>query len=129
MTEKLGGPDVQARADRILRRRGLRKELLDALSTDERNMQMTHNPSIAQRVGPDTFLLRGRFVTGDELVADATHAFEREDLIAQLERDTGEPLDGLDVHKKALEILTARGLANNYTDEQYVAACKQAGAR
>jgi hypothetical protein len=93
-------------------------------------MTQTHNhPDIAERVGPDTFLLRGRFVNGDELVTDATRALQRDDLIAQLERDTGESLVGLDVHRKALEILAARGLADSYTDEQYLDACKRAGAQ
>ena len=89
----------------------------------------THNPDIAERVGRDAYLLRGKFVTEDELVADAERAWKRDDLLAQLDRDLGESLVGLDVHKKALEILAARGLADSYSDEQYLDACKKAGAR
>jgi hypothetical protein len=74
-------------------------------------------------------MLRGKLVTDEELVADAERAWKRDHLLAQLDRDTGEPLDGLDIHKKALEILTARGLAHSYTDKQYLSACKEAGAR
>jgi hypothetical protein len=109
------------------------QELLDALADERRTVvreeMTTPNSGIAQRVGPDTFLLRGRFVTGDELTADAERAWARDDLIAQLDRDTGVALTGLDVHRAALEILAARGLADDYTDEQYIDACTTAGAR
>lgn len=137
-TEKLGGPNRQARAQKISRDRRIRlgrEELLDALDQKPpqgRTSLMTthhHHPDIAERVGPDTFLLRGRFVTGDELVADATRAMKRDDLLAQLDRDTGEPLVGLGLHRAALEDLDARGLADSYTDEQYLDACRRAGAR
>ena len=89
----------------------------------------TNNPDIAQKVGRNAYLLRGEVVTEDELVADAERAWKRDHLLAQLDRDTGESLVGLDVHKKALKILAARGLADNYTDEQYLDACKKAGAQ
>lgn len=46
-----------------------------------------------------------------------------------LDRELGESLAGLDIHKNALEILDWRGKADNYTDAEYVDACMKAGAR
>ena len=55
--------------------------------------------------------------------------WERDHLPAQVDRDLAESPVGLDVHNKALEILAARGLADSFTDAQYLDACKEAGAR
>jgi hypothetical protein len=89
----------------------------------------THNPDIASRIGPDAYMLRGKVVTEEELVADAERGWKRDYLLAQLDRDTGEALDGLDVHTGALAILKEQGKAENYTDDEYISACKAAGAR
>jgi hypothetical protein len=88
----------------------------------------TDNPDIAERVGPDAYLLRGKLVTEDELVADAERVWKRDQVLAELDRDAGEPLEGLDVHTKALKILATRGLADTYTAREYVDACLEAGA-
>jgi hypothetical protein len=88
-----------------------------------------HHPDIAEKIGPDAYLLRGKIVTDEELVADVERTWKRDALLVQLDRDIGEPLVGLDIHEKALEILAARGLADSYSDAQYVDACVKAGAR
>jgi hypothetical protein len=91
---------------------------------------MTTNPDIAERVGPDLFRLRGKLVTGEELAEDAERIWRRDYEVAELlDRELGEPLAGLDVHKKALEILAGYGKADTYTDAEYIDACQKAGAR
>src|SRR5262249_253030 len=58
----------------------------------------------------------------------ARRVWERDRLLAQFDRDRDESPVGLDVHTGALEILAARGLSDSYTSEQYIDACKKAGA-
>jgi hypothetical protein len=90
---------------------------------------MTTHPDLAQRLGPDAFMLRGRVVTGDELVADAERMWKRDNPLADLDRDLREPLSGLDVHRAALAILKDQGKADTYSADEYVDACIKAGAR
>jgi hypothetical protein len=48
-----------------------------------------------------------------------------------LDRELGlvEPEIGRAVHMQAIKTLASRGKADTYTDDEYVAACIQAGAR
>jgi hypothetical protein len=78
-------------------------------------------------------LLTGRpfDITEDEFVAmaEARQAeYERNEL---LDRELGitEPEIGRDIHVRAIKILAARGRADKYIADEYVAACVEAGAR
>jgi hypothetical protein len=66
-----------------------------------------------------------------EFVAMAEEREREYRLTSMLDHELGldEPEIGRDIHTNALKILAARGLADKYTDEQYLDACKRAGAR
>jgi 2-iminoacetate synthase ThiH len=87
-------------------------------------------PLLAEEIHDNLFCLRGKWLTREELQVEAEKQWEADHELDGLERDLGldkEPVQGEEIHVAAMEDLHARGVYEP-SQEQYLAACKRAGA-
>src|SRR5213592_2318196 len=83
---------------------------------------------IAQRIGPDSFLLNGKVLSGEEVEAAVMEQLAEDHEHDELRADLGPSLKDANVHTRAMRLLSERGVWEP-DGPTYLRACQEVGAR
>jgi hypothetical protein len=75
--------------------------------------------------GERHYRLDGELVNESTMLATVERRHANANLARELDRELGEPLTGLDVHKAAEALLASRGKGNDYTSDEYIRAVEE----